>query len=438
MHYVYGIINIATTVIFYLLTFFSLIKDILTDKTENTQKNEINILLLPHEMLSKHICCFTDLRDFASLKRVSRKANQLLQFQNLLPSAFSSQECTKLLMYYAYNNMEQPFRLFFKENENEQKRALKLLSKFDLGDDLPLNEWIPVYTLCTVKSKRKSPKMFFDGGHQEYFWEDVFNDEVALTLVITDYFFVENKDYANYINMYDESGDSFLFCAIRKNNINIVKILLDRGACSDYCHADDEDTPLEWAVSAQRIDMVRALVEQNACIYTDSCRKYFFTYSSPLKAAINSGQDKMVEVLCKHQYHSTHDGKELLFYALLVAIEKRKHTITEILLKHGVDPNTPFGEDGCYSLRKARLKADPTKMVELLLKYNANPNLLDRRGYTTLDNEVMAHHSKLEVVKVLLKHNARSNMQKVDGIDVYEYAVQHNHHEIAGLLKEVT
>ncbi len=90
------------------------------------------------------------------------------------------------------------------------------------------------------------------------------------------------------------------------------------------------------------------------------------------------------------------------------------------LLDHGVDPNVPIQEGtqsplghreqahtvGWTALHSAA-QHDNLAIVELLLKYGANPNSVDYRGETPLHSAAQCNN--LPAVELLLKHGANPN-----------------------------
>jgi serine/threonine-protein phosphatase 6 regulatory ankyrin repeat subunit B len=72
------------------------------------------------------------------------------------------------------------------------------------------------------------------------------------------------------------------------------------------------------------------------------------------------------------------------------------------------------------------------KVVELLLKQQADPNIQTKNGYTALMSASQNGH--LKVVELLLKQQANPNIQTKDGCTALMYASQNGHLKVVELL----
>ena len=123
----------------------------------------------------------------------------------------------------------------------------------------------------------------------------------------------------------------------------------------------------------------------------------------------------------------------------------------EKLLENGADPNYPKLKKGAtdllplplatgYSIVDLNHTQNAVKIVEMLLEYGADPNVILRRGRTCLI-DVVALEPKYyneyhyEIVKLLVEYGTDISIKDQDGFTAYDYAVKYNRTELYDLLK---
>lgn len=123
----------------------------------------------------------------------------------------------------------------------------------------------------------------------------------------------------------------------------------------------------------------------------------------------------------------------------------------EKLLENGADPNYPKLKEGATNLLPLRLATgysivninytqNATKIVEMLLEYGADPNVILRRGRTCLI-DIVALNPKYyneyhyEIVRLLVEYGTDISIKDQDGFTAYDYAVKYNRTELYDLLK---
>jgi ankyrin repeat protein len=197
--------------------------------------------------------------------------------------------------------------------------------------------------------------------------------------------FTDNQTIANLLvstielNTPDDSGDTPLHRAVRKNNVKLVKILIEYGA---NVNAKDKqgDTPLDVAVNYVRNKEIVDL------LITEGAKK---GVQQELKLPSSVSQDELMKDLKK-------------------------------LVSNGGNIDTPDGF-GRTSLHKAS-RHGFTDVVSFLITNDANPNAIDKLGFTPLQYAVM--HSQLEIAKILIDHGANVNVKtKKEGYTALHFAV---------------
>ena len=123
----------------------------------------------------------------------------------------------------------------------------------------------------------------------------------------------------------------------------------------------------------------------------------------------------------------------------------------EKLLENGADPNYPKLKKEAtdllplplatgYSIVNLNHTQNAVKIVEMLLEYGADPNVILPRGRTCLI-DVVALEPKYyneyhyEIVKLLVEYGTDISIKDQDGFTAYDYAVKYNRTELYDLLK---
>lgn len=123
----------------------------------------------------------------------------------------------------------------------------------------------------------------------------------------------------------------------------------------------------------------------------------------------------------------------------------------EKLLENGADPNYPkLGKEDTdllplplatgYSIVNLNHTQNAVKIVEMLLEYGADPNVILPRGRTCLI-DVVALEPKYyneyhyEIVRLLVEYGTDISIKDQDGFTAYDYAVKYNRTELYDLLK---
>ena len=123
----------------------------------------------------------------------------------------------------------------------------------------------------------------------------------------------------------------------------------------------------------------------------------------------------------------------------------------EKLLENGADPNYPKLKKEATDLLPLPLATDysivdlnhtqnAVKIVEMLLEYGADPNVILPRGRTCLI-DIVALNPKYyneyhyEIVRLLVEYGTDISIKDQDGFTAYDYAVKYNRTELYDLLK---
>ncbi len=168
------------------------------------------------------------------------------------------------------------------------------------------------------------------------------------------------------VRVVEPFGVTPLHMAARSGRLEIIDLLVGRGAVVDYDQRGAEGTPLHDAVKFGKAEAARRLLQHGANI---RCRA--------------RGGDSLLEV----------------------ALAKGHVDVAKLLLEKGADPNgNP--KQGHWPLLKAvgSWKGDKLALVRLLLDHGADATLLDKDGWSLLGR--IPGYAPREVVPLLKQHGA--------------------------------
>ncbi|MEX0939957.1 MAG: ankyrin repeat domain-containing protein [Candidatus Babeliales bacterium] len=165
-------------------------------------------------------------------------------------------------------------------------------------------------------------------------------------------------------------------------------------------------------------------------------------YESLLHMCAAKGYSTLTSMLCRSFYKNNINIKNSQNETPLeIAIKNNHEKIVEIFLKNGADPNVK-NNDGNAPLHNALINGQQG-IVKLLLKNGANPNLKNNYGKTPLnfaknlesfrillesgadpnlpDNNLLCMRNNLKIVQLLLKYNADPNKTVYDNPNFFSY-----------------
>uniref|UniRef100_A0A673BQ61 Ankyrin-1 n=1 Tax=Sphaeramia orbicularis TaxID=375764 RepID=A0A673BQ61_9TELE len=203
---------------------------------------------------------------------------------------------------------------------------------------------------------------------------------------------------------FEQSGLTPLHVASFMGHLNIVKILLQKGASPSASNVVTGHTPLHIAAREGHVQTVRILLDMEA------------------------QQTKM-----------TKKG----FTPLHVASKYGKVDVAELLLERGANPNaagknglTPLHVAMGYTPLHVACHYGNIKMVKFLLQQQANVNSKTRLGYTPLHQAAQQGHT--DIVTLLLKHGAQPNETTTNGTSALAIAKRLGYISVIDVLKLVT
>jgi len=214
----------------------------------------------------------------------------------------------------------------------------------------------------------------------------------------------------------DAAGESLLHHAARKDNQEIVSLLIDYGSDPEARNREGE-TPLLLAAEHSSNPWIAAvLLKSGANINAFDNAGNFILHKSILN---EEGGPAMIGYLCRRgievdrRQGDRKDGFTPLHLAVLQANIKN----VDALLRMGAEPLERVGEETTLHLiarssgKKSEIHAP--EILELMLEYDFNVNEQDGRGDTPL--HIAARNNRSKLVRILLQHGASPEIKNWSG-----------------------
>lgn len=115
------------------------------------------------------------------------------------------------------------------------------------------------------------------------------------------------------------------------------------------------------------------------------------------------------------------------------AIYYENNDILEVLLKYGANPNVKEieGIGGCTPIHRA-VEKNNYELVQTLLKAGADPNITEKNGFTTL--HLAARKGYKEIAKLLIDSGVDTNKRDANGYNASYWAKTNNFPELLEML----
>ena len=241
------------------------------------------------------------------------------------------------------------------------------------------------------------------------------------------------SDSAIQIDKKNAWGGTPLFLACQENQIQMVTILIQKGADVNTLNGPDEQTPLGILItstpvekgSASSIEIMKILLASGADVnrcgndgitpLIDACE---YNNLEAVQLLVSSGAN--VDLLCGNNGGGT---------PLYLAAKRGNYEIVEFLISKGADINTP---QCCSVLWGASLEGH-LKIVRLLLSLGADVNSEHQiNGASPL--YIACEKCQYDVVKELIHYGADVNQKNYEMDSPLMTATQHGNEKICRLL----
>ncbi len=227
-------------------------------------------------------------------------------------------------------------------------------------------------------------------------------------------------DNDSYINATDQDRMTALDWAAKKGHLEVVKLLVHRGAAVIALEPRDA-SPLVSASGGRRWDVVKFFMDNGAHANPE------FTRNVLAKAA----QDGHVELVSTLLDRGVAVNPTCEPYALMEAAGEGRLDAVRMLLNRGADVNAQ-DRFGRTALMSAAVRGH-AEIVALLLQREADVRAADKDGNTALADAVWGGFS--QAVQLLLQNGADINVKDTDGLTALQLAQKIGRRELAELLK---
>ncbi|KAK2706236.1 hypothetical protein QYM36_016318 [Artemia franciscana] len=179
-----------------------------------------------------------------------------------------------------------------------------------------------------------------------------------------------------------------LHLAVKKGSADVCNLLIKSGAEIDATNVHGE-TPLGTATKTSNLDLVKLLLKRGANPNCEEC----------LHLAVEKGRADMCELLIDSgaKLDAMNANKDT---PLLIAIRNNNLELVKLLLKRGANPN-------CGEYLHLNVKKGSADVCNLLIKSGAEIDATNVHGETPLGTAIKT--SNLDLVKLLLKRGANPN-----------------------------
>ena len=220
-------------------------------------------------------------------------------------------------------------------------------------------------------------------------------------------------------------GETFLIKAIRLEEREIVRILLEKGADPNLREIiaanNGEDpnpqgeTPLAAALETDDLPTVRLLIQHGVNLQQHASLLH------------STNSDRMLRFLLENGAPVDGRNEDGATY-LQVAIENDDEEIVQLLIERGANVNVT-DEYGATPL----MQVESLDLAKLLIERGANVNAADKEGQTAL-HRVVSEGGNFELAELLIAHRADVNARDREGYTPLDYIVEAFDYDLAFLL----
>ena len=218
--------------------------------------------------------------------------------------------------------------------------------------------------------------------------------------------FLSKKERADF-NAIDSSGWSPILRAIEIDNVEILKLLIQKSKGTDLnVPSNRQHTPLTYAIFNERLEIVEELIKSGANVDQKDDQDW-----TPLIAAIHKNNLKIVTLLATNRanFNSIYFGWTPITIAIRVF--KCSIEVVECLIKFGADVNQE--DNNGWTPLVASIAHQNLEITRILTTNGANINFIDSGGRTPLCNAVGVQN--MEIVKFLVENGADVNIHNGNG-----------------------
>ncbi|KYQ92184.1 ankyrin repeat-containing protein [Tieghemostelium lacteum] len=227
----------------------------------------------------------------------------------------------------------------------------------------------------------------------------------------------DEKEHKEYLDSFNIHGVSPIHVAVLKNNMDLLKMLLESGADVN-AYKKDGSTSLHIAAISGNAEAARVLLKNGANIMT--ANRFG---STPIHEACIKCQPEVVEVLLQHEKALVNlkdkDGSSPLHLACNLSQSNVQGNISvvKVLLSHGANINEQ--DNGCATPLHilACIGDKAIEVTKLLLHNGANPTLENVYGWTPIHHVSVDQMSHTQTNQVLIEWFVKNKPEFLESLD---------------------
>lgn len=213
------------------------------------------------------------------------------------------------------------------------------------------------------------------------------------------------------INSEDKWGETALSLAVKLNNVEIFKLLIQAGALVNIY--EEHANLLYFAVRNNRIEMAKLLLDSGADVNVT----YANYDKTPLHIAVQASNVRMSKLLLDYGASVNADSKDGT--PLNIAMGSRNYEMIKMFLNAGINLNDK-NTDGCTPLHRAAAWGN-SKIVKLLLDAGADVHARCNKYRTPLHEAIESEN--INIIKLLIDAGADVNAKDETGITPLHHAI---------------
>ena len=239
------------------------------------------------------------------------------------------------------------------------------------------------------------------------------------------------------INVQSLKSKTALHIAVEDNRMDIIDILLNHGANVKISDISDV-TPLHTAVKNDSVEIIKLLLSRGANVNATTCDRVGEDEGkgcTPLHLAVEKANEEIIKLLLSSGAN-VNDKRNDGIASLHIAIERGYFEVVKHLLDHGAHVNSTYSsatQQDCTPLHLAA-ELDAKEIVKLLLSKGADVNAQGNEGITPLHIATRAGYSN--IVEHLLKYGANVHSTSQKGHIPLFLAIENRHEKVVELLVE--
>lgn len=214
-------------------------------------------------------------------------------------------------------------------------------------------------------------------------------------------------------------------------NLDIVKAIIDYGYPKidlKYKGVSEYGTPY---------DIAKRNKYNNIVDYLEPFYKTENNIALVEKYAMNGDLIELEEQLeksCLINYiNCTLSTNQTILMKVYLGCETNKKEVMELLLKYEADPN--ITDNNKMSVLMYACEHNRKDIVELLLENKANPNLVSKRFFSNNALMIACDNQNIEIIKLLLKYGADKTMKDYLNRTPYDISILKKNREIMNLVQ---